>query len=1185
MSKTAYISELEKFIKLSKDPQWILDLNKKKVCGYNATAFRQFPQYQCDLTLFKDLKELGAGKEEFGCFENELLYVYLSEKEADLALLHIVPKQSEDYLESVLFKHNIAGVYQTSMDGKLISCNAAFAEILGYSKEELLGSDGIQLYMQCDDRQSFLELLQKHTRIKNYENQYLRKDKSVAYCIENAFIKGEGDEALITGTIQDITDQQLINQKFQRLFQAATDVVFIIEEDTIVEANRRANEIFGMANSDLLGLKIWDRLKGLFLFSDSDYELLQHKISHLLEDSDRKRIQLLARRGDASVFHSEVFMVPFHVGERRFTQVIVRDISERVLYESSIRESEERFRLMSQAALEGMLILENDHIIDCNDQWVKMMDYRRSEELLGKNIRDFLSDGDLRRIESTFNHKIINKTEIRVQTKEGKTLILEAMGNEVMYLESPRSIVLFYDITQRKRTEQALEQSIDRYKNLVENSPNGIFILNKNKIKYVNLSALNLLEVKEEDEVYDEAFSSFFTSIHQVLIDNVLNETREGEDLPYQEFLLLNKQGEEVEVGMKATLTVYDNQPSIQVTVNNLSTRMQLLQEQMRAEIAEEINVVLKREIEDHKSTQLQLLQARNFTRNIIESSIDMIIAFDENERITEFNSAAQKQFQYSLNAVEGMSIRMLYSKEEDYRLVMKELREKQFFTGEIKNIDAKGNTFTSLLSASVIRNQKGEIEGSMGVSRDITDFKKAEQELRESEARYRDLFENASDFILNINDEGVLLYANNALKQTLGIDQERSDLNFFDLLKGGRRGFKYGILQALSDGTHELILLSKTGQEITIQGNCSILYKNGQAHSVRGIFRDITNARLHEKKAREQTAKMISIFNSTENLMMWTLDRKGQITSFNANFHACMNSDFSIEVKRGSNYLKKIRKVLNREQEKHQISAFDNAFEGRPQQFELQLITEDGREVWHQIFLNPVYLDDDLDEISCLAYDISDRKEIDKKIRNSLREKEVLLQEVHHRVKNNLQVISSILNLQSSFVEDEKTLEILAESQNRIKTMSYIHETLYQTSDFSSIGFSEYIETLARNLHQSYSPKGTNVELELETAEIILDLDQAIPCGLIMNELVSNALKYAFKGRTEGVLSIRIAQNEKQISLEVKDNGIGFPEGFEREESDSLGLYLVYALVEQLDAQIKLSHSNGTCFLITFDL
>ena len=1180
------IKKLEELVLKSSDPHWILNFHEQTILLHNTAVESDFPELTCAKELYDLLEKCGFSRNE----PSELMlkweehFLHFQPKNGQLALLHITSKSNSDSLESSLFKHNIAGVYQSNLHGVVISCNDAFAEILAYSKEELLGSDGFKLYVNNSDRHTFLSELHAKKRLKNYENAYLRKDGSIAYCIENAFLIGEGDQALITGTIQDISDQQLINQKFQRLFHAASDVVFILEEDTIIEANKRSNEVFAYKEKELVGRKVWDRVDGLFLFSDNDFDLLEHKLKHLEKESDRKRIKLLARRSDASVFHSEVFMVSFTVGKRSFIQVIVRDISERVLYENSIRESEERFRLMSQAAIEGMLILENNYIIDCNDQWVKMMDYRRPEELLGKNIRDFLSEGDVRRIESTFDHKSINKTEIRVQTKEGKTLVLEATGSEILYLGSPRSVVLFYDITKRKRTEQALEQSIDRYKNLVENSPNGIFILTDSKIKYLNLSALNLLEVKDEDEVYDKPFSSFFTKTQVALIDYVLKETREGQDIEYQEYVMENKLGEEVQVGIKAILTVYDNQPSIQVTVNNLSTRMMLLQEQMRAEIAEEINVVLKREIEDHKSTQLQLLQARNFTRNIIESSIDMIIAFDENEAITEFNSAAQQQFKYTLNKVQGMSIRMLYANEKDYDRVMSMLKEKQFFTGEIENIDAEGNVFTSLLSASVIRNQKGEIEGSMGVSRDITDFKLAEQELKDSEARYRDLFENATDFILNINDDGLLLYANNAFKRTLGIDENEEGINFFDLIKGGKREFKYGILKGLSDGTHEMVLVAKSGEEIIIQGNCSIRYKNGQADSVRGIFRDITSARVHEKKAREQTAKMISIFNSTENLMMWTIDKKGRITSFNTNFHACMRDDFSIEIQRKSNYLKQIVNSLNPAQHQSQLDSFKLAFKGRPQQFELPLLTESAKEVWHQIFLNPIYVDDDLDEISCLAYDISDRKEIDQKIRSSLREKEVLLQEVHHRVKNNLQVISSILNLQSSFVEDEKTLEILAESQNRIKTMSYIHETLYQTSDFSSIGFSEYIETLARNLHQSYSPRDSKIELDLQTEEIVLDLDQAIPCGLIMNELVSNALKYAFKGRTEGVLSIRVSRNKEKVELEVKDNGIGLPEGFKPEDSDSLGLYLVYALLEQLDAEITLSNSKGTGFLITFD-
>ncbi len=195
-----------------------------------------------------------------------------------------------------------------------------------------------------------------------------------------------------------------------------------------------------------------------------------------------------------------------------------------------------------------------------------------------------------------------------------------------------------------------------------------------------------------------------------------------------------------------------------------------------------------------------------------------------------------------------------------------------------------------------------------------------------------------------------------------------------------------------------------------------------------------------------------------------------------------------------------------------------------------------------------------------------------------------MLLQEVHHRVKNNLQVISSILNLQSSFVTDEKTLQIPAESQSRIKTMSYIHETLYQTSDFSSIEFTDYINTLARNLIQSYSSGSTEISLKTDFDQIYLNLDQAIPCGLIINELVSNATKYAFKDKPKGVILLRIKEKDNKIELEVSDNGIGLTDDFDPENSDSLGIYLVQALVEQLDAEMKIVRQPGARFLITFD-
>ena len=216
------------------------------------------------------------------------------------------------------------------------------------------------------------------------------------------------------------------------------------------------------------------------------------------------------------------------------------------------------------------------------------------------------------------------------------------------------------------------------------------------------------------------------------------------------------------------------------------------------------------------------------------------------------------------------------------------------------------------------------------------------------------------------------------------------------------------------------------------------------------------------------------------------------------------------------------------------------------------------GERRWLQLFLNPIELVEGTPEISAIAYDITERKRIDKAIRGALKEKEILLQEVHHRVKNNLQIINSILNLQKSFVNDEKAIEGLEEIQNRVSTMSIIHETLYQNTDVSSIGFPSYMERIAGNIIQGYQSR-TRVELVTDLEDIQAPLDQAIPCGLILNEWVSNAMKYAFEGRENGTITVGLRAvevegqaEEEEIQIEVRDDGVGLPEGFDWSGKDS---------------------------------
>jgi two-component sensor histidine kinase len=225
---------------------------------------------------------------------------------------------------------------------------------------------------------------------------------------------------------------------------------------------------------------------------------------------------------------------------------------------------------------------------------------------------------------------------------------------------------------------------------------------------------------------------------------------------------------------------------------------------------------------------------------------------------------------------------------------------------------------------------------------------------------------------------------------------------------------------------------------------------------------------------------------------------------------------------------------------------------------------------------------------------EIAERKRAEEQIKNSLKEKEVLLKEIHHRVKNNLQVISSLLHLQSQSIENESTLEIFKESQNRVRSMALIHEKLYRSQDLAQIDFAQYIRNLTAYLIRSYKRDFSPVALKINAHGVLLGIDTAVPCGLIINELVSNALKHAFpansdlsSGRKEGSeneICIGLSINEEQqVNLVVSDNGVGFPEEVDFQNTESLGMQLVNTLTTQLDGEVKLHINGGTEFRITF--
>lgn len=221
---------------------------------------------------------------------------------------------------------------------------------------------------------------------------------------------------------------------------------------------------------------------------------------------------------------------------------------------------------------------------------------------------------------------------------------------------------------------------------------------------------------------------------------------------------------------------------------------------------------------------------------------------------------------------------------------------------------------------------------------------------------------------------------------------------------------------------------------------------------------------------------------------------------------------------------------------------------------------------------------------------EITERKKAEEQIQKTLKEKESLLREIHHRVKNNLQVISSLLNLQSEYAKNEDSLRLFNDSQNRIFTIALIHEQLYRSEELAEINMENYIRNLTSNLLTVFEDSCSKVEVNVLAEDITVNIDTAIPCGLIINELFSNSLKHAFVGpkyedehSAANLITVIFQRQDDQLVLMVEDNGAGFPEELNFRDTESLGLQLVCTLTDQIKGNIELYVCNGTCFKITF--
>lgn len=252
---------------------------------------------------------------------------------------------------------------------------------------------------------------------------------------------------------------------------------------------------------------------------------------------------------------------------------------------------------------------------------------------------------------------------------------------------------------------------------------------------------------------------------------------------------------------------------------------------------------------------------------------------------------------------------------------------------------------------------------------------------------------------------------------------------------------------------------------------------------------------------------------------------------------------------------------------------------------YETRLISSDGacsKSYWLDVKIKPIHSKNSFLGHLISLTDITRTKMAEERAQKAVKEKELLMRETHHRVKNNLMVISSLLNLQSRYVKDEDALNVLKESRNRANSMALIHERLYSFSDLKNINFGEYVKSLVGDLFKNYAVSTDTVKLEMAVEDVQMDVDTAIPIGLILNELVSNSLKYAFPAG-KGTLKIVFKREDENLLLSVKDDGVGISAGIDIKKSDTLGLTLIRGLVEQIGGKLTVDSSHGTEVCVVF--
>ncbi|TNE56131.1 MAG: PAS domain S-box protein [Bacteroidetes bacterium] len=813
-------------------------------------------------------------------------------------------------------------------------------------------------------------------------------------------------------------------------------------------------------------------------------------------------------------------------------------------------------------------------LIDFNVELKSIFDEDQADQIERKFLKQLYSE-DIIRLNSLEEEQFFLK-ELHLDNQK----IVEVKFNRVNLKNGSYIIGMFRDITEKKVENERVRQNEKKYKNLFIRNLTGVFSLDlEGKILECNPAFLRLFNKEHKEEIQLFPDQKEWSDLREKLQnqERVINYRKTYLNEFDQEFFFVFNFYYDFE---------YDQIEGNLVDVTELTLSAQALESNERK----------YRSIYEESNDSILLLEG------------DLIADINQ-QGLNLFGKSREDILEKSLWDFSHAQSPKLKKYYDHYFLQLSQKKSIRF-----NWLFSKGEEFIEAV-VSIVELKIGDEKCYHCVIRDETERNRNIRALENSKKTFESIIENTPEGFLILRKDQ-FLYASSEFYRLMGLPHgDPSKINFCEKYFGsGCHQFQAAIEKHRKDkktrhsqlevkvGENQLVLsltlvtIMFEGAEATMMILKDISYQTKLSkemirseileESNKQLEKEIEERKQVELKLQTEYKRTRAIFDSSQNTLLVTLDPNLKFSGFNQQSKSYFDYHTGKEFQIGDDFESYFGEIISEIKMRYFRFMLSSVRKGKSHQFELKFINVHNEKVWVEIYLNPIMnLDNVLTEFSLVAHDITDKKNNEKEILLSLKEKEVLLKEVHHRVKNNLQIISSILNLQTSYIEDERILEIMEESRHRIRSMAIIHESLYQTTNFSSINFKNYARELVRNLISSYQfNRGLNIDLVEEVEHVDLSLDQAIPCGLIINELITNSMKYAFNEVGNGSIYLGLKSDKEMLELVVGDDGVGLPDDFDIEATETLGLQLVITLVEQLSGDIRLERKKGIKYFITFE-